>query len=348
MDGSTPPVPDVPPVSSVPNYDNKKWYRVTASALNVRATPGGAIIGTLLKDDTLPAMDDTTNPSWIQIERMDGLKGWCSRTYLVALGTPRPASIRQSLFTGVTYLRNDLKTPRLNALHILVIDVLSLNLEFLVTPSTGGTPGVICSRTTSKFLDEFKLHFAINADGFSSLDPATFPPASVCPNGGNPVRVNGFAASRGVVYSPEKTIQPEIYLSSTNRVTVETPPATVFNAFAGERMVVENGVMVKNLASLAPSPRTALGLNQSGRWLSLFVIDGYQPGYSEGVTFPELASLLISYGIYTGINLDGGSSSTMVIRGVDGAARLVNSPIDMAIPGRQRAVGNHLGAFIKK
>ena len=344
VDGSTPPIPELPPTPPVPNYDNKKWFRVTASALNIRATPSGTgtIVGALLKDDTVPVVNES-DPNWLQIERIDGLKGWCSRTYLAALGTPRPASIRQSLYTGVTYLRNDLKVPRLNALHIMVIDLLSTNLEFLVTPSTG-TAGIICSRTTAKFLDDFKLHIAINGDGFSSLDPS----AAACATGSSPLKVNGFAASRGTVYSPQKNIQPEIYISSTNQMTVETPPATVFNAIAGDRLVVDKGLAVKNLPAASPNPRTALGLNQSGRWLSLFVIDGYQTGYSEGVTFPELASLMISYGIYTGVNMDGGNSTSMVIRGVDGNARLVNSPVDLNIPGRQRPVANHLGLFIKK
>jgi hypothetical protein len=45
--------------------------------------------------------------------------------------------------------------------------------------------------------------------------------------------------------------------------------------------------------------------------------------------------------------MDGGGSSTMTIRGFDGKARVVNSPIDMNKPGKERPVGNHLGLFIK-
>ena len=112
-------------------------------------------------------------------------------------------------------------------------------------------------------------------------------------------------------------------------------------------MVVQNGVTVKNLAAQTPSPRTAIGVNKNGRWLIFMVVDGRQEGYSEGVTFPELAELLISYGVYTGVNMDGGGSSTMVIKGIDGKARILNSPIDQNIPGKERAVANHLGLYIK-
>ena len=61
-----------------------------------------------------------------------------------------------------------------------------------------------------------------------------------------------------------------------------------------------------------------------------------------------MANLMISYGIYTGVNMDGGGSSTMVIKGVDGKARVVNSPIDLNVVGKERKVANHLGFYIRK
>lgn len=337
---------DVSP-TPIPDNDDKKWYRVNTLTLNVRESPSttSKILGTVLKNDTVPALDDTSDARWIKIQRLDGLTGWCDKTYLVFLSNTRPTSIRQTLFTGITYLRKDLTLPRPNVVHVIAIDLQTLNLEFLVTPASK-TDGIICTRTTSKFLDEFKLHVAVNADGWKYLDPNTIP-AIVCASG-DPVKVNGYAASRGTVYSPLKTYEPEIYISPRNMVTVNEPPAKPFNAFAGDRVVVENGIVVKNLAATIPQPRTALGLNKNGRWLTLMVVDGRQTGYSEGVTFPELGEMLISYGVHTGVNLDGGGSSTMVIKGSDGKPRVLNSPIDLNEPGRERAVANHLGLYIRK
>jgi hypothetical protein len=37
----------------------------------------------------------------------------------------------------------------------------------------------------------------------------------------------------------------------------------------------------------------------------------------------------------------------MVIKGIDGEARILNSPIDQNIPGKERLVANHLGLFVK-
>jgi Exopolysaccharide biosynthesis protein related to N-acetylglucosamine-1-phosphodiester alpha-N-acetylglucosaminidase len=67
-----------------------------------------------------------------------------------------------------------------------------------------------------------------------------------------------------------------------------------------------------------------------------------------GVTFEELAELLLSYGVYIGIAVDGGGSSTMVIEGVEGRPRILNDLIDENAPGKERAVANHLGIAFKK
>jgi len=346
LDVVPPPTPDEPP-TPVPDDDDKKWYRVGFASVTVRETPSstGKTLGAVTLDDTLPALDDISNASWIQIRRVDGLTGWCEKKYLVFLSDTRPASIKQNLFKGVTFLQKDLTSPRKNRIYVMAVDLFTVGLEFLVTPSK--LPGgILCTRTVSKFLEEFNMSLAINGDGYSYLD-ASVDPATTCPDGGDPVKANGFAASRGTVYSPIKTVQPIIYITSRNQVIINEAQNKPFNAVAGDRVVVQKGVTVKNLAAATPSPRTAIGVNKNGRWLILMVVDGRQAGYSEGVTFPELAELLISYGVYTGVNMDGGGSSTMIIKGTDGNARILNSPIDQNIPGKERTVANHLGLFIK-
>lgn len=70
------------------------------------------------------------------------------------------------------------------------------------------------------------------------------------------------------------------------------------------------------------NPRTAVGLDQKGNLL-LLVIDGRQPGYSEGVTFDELAEIFLGLNAVYALNLDGGGSSTMVVQGA-----VINRPSD--------------------
>lgn len=348
VNGTDPdPDPEVPP-NQVEFDNNKPWYKVNLNGLPIRETPSAAakLLGTLTIDDNVPALDDKSNPSWVQIRKLDGLTGWVEKRHIVFVLASRPASIRQTFFKGITYLRKDLTSPRKINVHVLAFDMQTAGLEFLVTPSNR-TDGIMCTRTTSKFLEEFKVGVAINADGWSYLNPGTFPAPTYCPTGGEPVKLNGFAASRGKILSPRNNERPIVYISQRNITSIEQVTGNVFNAISADRVIVRNGAVVKNLAALAPNPRTAMGVNKNGRWLILMAVDGREFGISEGVTLTELANLLLSYGVHSGVNLDGGGSTTMVVKGADGKALTINTAIDSNVPGKQRAVANHLGAFVK-
>lgn len=86
------------------------------------------------------------------------------------------------------------------------------------------------------------------------------------------------------------------------------------------------------------NPRTAVGITAEG--VLLFVtVDGRQPGYSAGTTLRETAELLRALGAVDALNLDGGGSTTMVVRGADGRLGVVNRPSDAA---GERPVANAL------
>ena len=71
----------------------------------------------------------------------------------------------------------------------------------------------------------------------------------------------------------------------------------------------------------------------------LAVVDGRRPGYSVGVTAADLADLLIGQGVSDAIILDGGGSTTALVRRPgDIEATVVNRPSD----GGERAVANAL------
>ena len=90
-------------------------------------------------------------------------------------------------------------------------------------------------------------------------------------------------------------------------------------------------------------PRTAIGLSREGRYVFLVTVDGRQPGHSVGMSLPELAELMSGdldrftrsrRNAWQAINLDGGGSTTMVVR-----EQVVNRPSDQT---GERPVANAL------
>jgi exopolysaccharide biosynthesis protein len=115
----------------------------------------------------------------------------------------------------------------------------------------------------------------------------------------------------------------------------------VYNAVAGFGIVLAGGETVAT--GKAVHPRTAAGISADGRYLYLLVIDGRQPGYSEGATTAEVGAWLKRLGASDGINLDGGGTTTLVFAGTDGQPKVVNRPIHAGVPGWQRVSASHLG-----
>jgi hypothetical protein len=72
-------------------------------------------------------------------------------------------------------------------------------------------------------------------------------------------------------------------------------------------------------------PRTVIGEGGGAIWL--ITVDGRQPQFSLGMSFAELQRLAARLGLESALNLDGGGSTTMVVRG-----RLVNHPSDAGGP----------------
>ena len=264
-------------------------------------------------------------------------------------GRPAPISKKEEIFEGVIYHRVVRYLPRPMIAHILVIDTRAPKLKFLVTPPDAKGDMPLVARTTSDFLTDFDVQIAINGDGF--VPWWSHAPWDYYPHVGDPVTPLGLTASRGKVYAYDSVddvgLEPTLYFGRKNDLTFNIQPEKIYNALSGDRMLVFRGEPVVGLSDDVLDPRTAIGMDKNGRHLILIVVDGRQPFYSMGATFTELADLLIEYGAYEGMNLDGGGSSTMVIEGKIDEPIILNSPIDNYIPGRERPVANHLGIYLK-
>lgn len=85
-------------------------------------------------------------------------------------------------------------------------------------------------------------------------------------------------------------------------------------------------------------PRTGIGISRDSAIIYFITVDGRQES-SSGITLSDFADLMIDQGIYQGLNLDGGGSTTMVIKN-----KIVNKPSDKT---GERKVGNCI-MIIKK
>lgn len=113
---------------------------------------------------------------------------------------------------------------------------------------------------------------------------------------------------------------------------------------AGPRLVKNGSVFLTSKVEEFPSdittgraPRTAVGFTKDGHVI-LATVDGRQES-SIGMTLLELALFMQEWGAVEAMNLDGGGSSEMVIKG-----KILNKPSD----GRERSVGNALAIVPKK
>lgn len=85
-------------------------------------------------------------------------------------------------------------------------------------------------------------------------------------------------------------------------------------------------------------PRTGIGFSQDSTKLFFFTVDGRKDGVYKGMTLPELANVMIDFGVAQGLNLDGGGSTTFVVWN-----QIQNHPSD----GSERAVANAVLAISK-
>jgi len=177
------------------------------------------------------------------------------------------------------------------------------------------------TQTTSEMAAANDAVFAINGDYYG-------------------FRSTGIEIRNGVVYRDEGARQGlafytdghvEVY-DETQTAAAELLASGVWNTLSFGPAIVENGEVVDGIDSVevdtnvgnhsiqGDQPRTAVGVIDDNH-LVFVVVDGRQEGYSEGVTLPGLAEILLSLGATTAYNLDGGGSSTMYFNG-----QVINSP----------------------
>lgn len=245
------------------------------------------------------------------------------------------------LFTGVDQTTATIDGPHASVIYAVRIDLKAPGIHFLASPHSGSKETI--SETTRQFATEHHLQVAINAGFFT-------PCCNVDPREED---ILGLTVAEGKVIAPpssDGTYNEALMITRDNDATigVVSPGADlsrVYTAVTGSAMIVKNGVNngSENTLNKAPygNPRTVVGLSRDRRYLYWVVIDGRKPGYSFGTTNTESADILLALGAYTGLNLDGGGSTTLVRQNAQGKVVTVNRPSS----GTDRLVASSLGVY---
>jgi hypothetical protein len=110
----------------------------------------------------------------------------------------------------------------------------------------------------------------------------------------------------------------------------------ILDAVGGNPQLIRDGRLAVGTCNSSyfcgRNPRTGIGLKPNGRVL-LVTVDGRQPKYSVGMTLVGFARLFKRLGATKALNLDGGGSTTMVVRNqvVNRPSGVVQRPVGSAV-----------------
>lgn len=245
---------------------------------------------------------------------------------------------KQQLAPGVTRQLATHSGPAWR-IHIFEVDMTNRNVELKpVFKAAGNVSGSANERTSSMAVRSDAIA-AVNAGYYNT---STFQTNSYTEIDGVHIGGAGGTAenNRSVLgfSGNHQAIAKRTKLSSALVPADATNWDKIVDAIAGRgHFVTASGLVVTqdNEGTTASHnaerhPRTVIGYTASPYKAYLVAVDGRQPGFSEGMTYTELAQLMADLGVEQSISLDGGGSTTAWVKGTG----IVNSPSD----GSERAV----------
>ncbi len=234
------------------------------------------------------------------------------------------ASESGEVYHGMEYCH---KKDSSRSVHILTIDLKAKGIRPFVTKNLNGSLW-----KTTKFVSETKVQGAINTAFFDM---------------GGTNKARGFQKSDGNAYTDNDSSRKTMGFDESNQYLqgqTDAIRAKMYNATSGSHILVKDGKKVDNGTgdfSVTTHPRTAVGIDKSGRYFYMVVVDGRHDNEGrKGMSLADLSDCMIALGSYQSINMDGGGSTTMVVSGKG----IVNKPS----AGSERSVAVHLGFYANK
>jgi hypothetical protein len=245
---------------------------------------------------------------------------------VLLIGQPtRAADSWSDPFPGVRLLD---RVESGHRIHALVVDLCAAGVSIRAT--TSGQRG----HTASAFGSLANAEAVVNGDFFAT-DGSYRPSGLAIGNGARWSDTNDGASEGSVVFGYDRAelIRPPVVLA--------TPPVWMKQLVSGRPQLVRDGTVLSGFTD--PShcstarARSAVGFSQDRRTLYLAVVD--EISGSTGLTCNALATLMGGLGAWDALNLDGGGSSTLWMRGPG----VLNTPSD----GSQRVTANHIAVLAK-
>jgi hypothetical protein len=237
----------------------------------------------------------------------------------------------QTVRPGLRFTHETARQPRPLEIHVLAVDLDTdgISIEALVPPDPDADgPAESSLVKPEQLAAQADIVAAVNANAFGALPDAS----GKTPESWRidmPVTICGWARSGGVDKSPAENSYAMFWIDAAGRAHTGTAPGPDLHdarvAVAGFGLLLSEGKVVTP-ADTALHPRTAVGTDGSGRHVWLVVVDGRQPGVSEGVSCHELAGIMQRLGCSDAVNLDGGGSTVVLKAAPSGNLEIANRP----------------------
>ena len=288
---------------------------------------------------------------------MKRFRGLVQLALVAALWAPLSAQTTVSHpWKGVTYTFEKRADPP-EEIHVVVVELKKVKVRAAPAGPDPDGPGKwqTTLMPTSEIAKREGFDIAVNGDFFAIPrgKDAEGEAAQKLFENGIPALATGAAMTDGKTWSTSEKARQCVVVDRKDHIKLvdaTTPPPNAMQVLCGRDFLVRDGKAQFSDATVTYkpgefrniNPRTAIGIDKKGKKLILLVVDG-RSELSRGMTYGQLAEEMVKRGAYTAINLDGGGSSTLVLR-QDGELKVMNKPSDR----KERAVANALGATLKK
>jgi hypothetical protein len=185
---------------------------------------------------------------------------------------------------------------------------------------------------------------------------------------GNCTYPEGWHVANGKLISKptKEVLRATIVVHANGKISIHDNlrelPADTRYAVSGSATVLHGGKPFVSTAAAPRHPRSAVGISADGATLVLLAVDGRQATveesiygrvHSRGATLQELGELMRGFGASNAINLDGGGSTSIVLKDPHtGVFTIANQPSDgstLGIPvAIERPVADVIGIRVER